>query len=305
MTIRIGLVGLGKIARTEHLPAITATEGIELAAVASRNARLPDLPCHPDIETLLAAEPGLDAVTLCTPPQGRFAQARAALAAGKHVMLEKPPAATLAEALALRETAACAGVTLFATWHSRHAPAVEPARTILATRRIRSVDVVWKEDVSVWHPGQEWIWQAGGLGVFDPGINALSIVTRILPRPIFLQQADLLFPSNRQTPIAARLQAVDANGLVVKAEFDWRPAGPETWEIRAETDEGSLAISQGGHRLVVDGRARRIEENSEYSSLYAGFVRLISEARSDVDLSPLIHASDAFLLGRRHGAEPF
>ena len=33
-----------------------------------------------------------------------------------------------------------------------------------------------------WHPGQEWIWQAGGFGVFDPGINALSIVTRILPR---------------------------------------------------------------------------------------------------------------------------
>ncbi len=305
MTIRIGLVGLGKIARTEHLPAIAATKGIELAAVASRNARLPDLPCHPDIGSLLAAEPGLDAVTLCTPPQGRFAQARAALAAGKHVMLEKPPAATLAEALALREMAASAGVTLFATWHSRRAPAVEPARSILARRRIRRVDIVWTEDVRVWHPGQEWIWQAGGLGVFDPGINALSIVTRILPKPIFLQQADLFFPSNRQTPIAARLQAVDADGLAVKAEFDWRPAGPETWEIRVETDEGPLEIAQGGHRLIVDGQPRQIEESSEYCGLYADFVRLITEARSDADLSPLIHVSDAFLLGRRHRAEPF
>jgi D-galactose 1-dehydrogenase len=305
MTIRIGLVGLGKIAETEHLPAIAATGEIELAAVASRNARLPHLPCHPDIESLLAAEPCLDAVTLCTPPQGRFAQARAALAAGKHVMLEKPPAATLAEALALREMAACAGVTLFATWHSRRAPAVEPARSILATRRLRSVDIVWKENVRVWHPGQQWIWQAGGLGVFDPGINALSIVTRILPKPIFLQQADLFFPSNRQTPIAARLQAVDADGLVVKAEFDWRPAGPETWEIRAETDEGSLVIAQGGHRLIVDGVPRRVEDHNEYFGLYADFVRLIEEARSDADLSPLILVSDAFLLGSRHGAELF
>ena len=41
--------------------------------------------------------------------------------------------------------------------------------------------VTWKEDVRHWHPGQQWIWEAGGFGVFDPGINALSIVTKIMP----------------------------------------------------------------------------------------------------------------------------
>ncbi len=47
-----------------------------------------------------------------------------------------------------------------------------------------------------WHPNQEWIWQAGGLGVFDPGINALSIITHILPRALFITKATLEFPEN-------------------------------------------------------------------------------------------------------------
>ncbi|MFX5656779.1 hypothetical protein ABTE24_21610, partial [Acinetobacter baumannii] len=52
----------------------------------------------------------------------------------------------------------------------------------------RKVKVIWREDVRHWHPDQEWIWQPGGLGVFDPGINALSIVTEILPQAMFLKQ---------------------------------------------------------------------------------------------------------------------
>jgi hypothetical protein len=86
--------------------------------------------------------------------------------------------------------AARAGRTLFATWHSRFAPAVEPARQWLTPRRIRSVHINWKEDVRVWHPGQGWIFEPGGLGVFDPGINALSILTRILPLSLSQTQSD-------------------------------------------------------------------------------------------------------------------
>ncbi|WP_218780116.1 hypothetical protein, partial [Cellulomonas iranensis] len=97
------------------------------------------------------------------------------------------------------------GVTLYATWHSREAAAVEPARKFLKGAVITSVAVSWKEDVRHWHPGQQWIWEPGGLGVFDPGINALSIVTHILPERFFLTKSDLYFPENRAAPIAANL----------------------------------------------------------------------------------------------------
>src|SRR6202011_675082 len=161
------------------------------------------------LEQLLDAAPDIDAVALCTPPQVRRAQAAAALKAGKHVLLENPPAATVSELAPLVAAARHGALTLFATWHSRFAPAVEPARAFLADRRIASVNVEWKEDVKVWHPGQAWIWEPGGLGVFDPGINALSILTRILPRPFFLTAAELSFPANCAAPIAADLTFSD------------------------------------------------------------------------------------------------
>jgi D-galactose 1-dehydrogenase len=101
VSIRLGLVGLGKIARDQHLPAIAATDGIELVAVASRNATAEGVNNYPDLAAMLDGEPGLDAVVLCQPPQFRFEAARDALAAGKHVFLEKPPGASVSEAQAL------------------------------------------------------------------------------------------------------------------------------------------------------------------------------------------------------------
>jgi D-galactose 1-dehydrogenase len=167
------------------------------------------------------------------------------------------------------------------------------------------VVVEWKEDVRVWHPGQAWIWEPGGLGVFDPGINALSILTRILPRPFFLTRAELSFPRHRAAPIAADLAFSDEAGTAICAEFDWRQTGPQTWDIRVETDAGRLTLSAGGSRLVHDARTLVDEKQAEYRGIYRRFVELIAGGVSDVDLSPLVHVADAFMLGRRRDVEPF
>ena len=299
MTVRLAIVGLGKIARDQHLPAIEATRGVELAAVVSRNASLPALPSFASLDELLAADVAVDAVALCTPPQVRRAQAALALASGKHMLLEKPPGATVGEVTILSAAAEAARVTLFATWHSRFAAAVEPARALLASRRLRSVRIDWKEDVRVWHPGQAWIFEAGGLGVFDPGINALSILTQILPRPLFVTDATLHFPANKDAPIAADIDLADADGLRVRAEFDFLQTGPQTWDIRIETDDGELVLSSGGARLTDCGRAVLDAPNAVYREIYRRFVALVQRGESDVDLAPLSLVADAFLLGRR------
>ena len=303
--IRLAIVGLGKIARDQHVSAISGTDGIELAAIASRNASIDGIAHFVTLDELLAASADIDAVALCTPPQVRHAQAAAALKAGKHVLLEKPPGATVAELTPLIAAARQTGRTLFATWHSRFAPAVEPARAFLAGRQIKSVTVEWKEDVKVWHPGQAWIWEPGGLGVFDPGINALSILTRILPQPFFLNRAELSFPRNRAAPIAADLSFANDRGLSIRAEFDWRQTGPQTWDIVVDTDAGLLKLASGGSRLIHDGRTLIDEKPAEYRGIYRRFVELIANGVSDVDLSPLVHVADAFLLGRRREVEPF
>ncbi|MGO4832479.1 Gfo/Idh/MocA family protein, partial [Rhizobiaceae sp. 2RAB30] len=200
--IRIGIVGVGKIVRDQHLPALAKDSAFRLVAAASRHGKVDDIANFPSIEAMIDAIPELDAVSLCMPPQFRFEPAVKALRAGKHVFLEKPPGATVSEVELLSGLAATKGVSLFASWHSRYAPAVEAARTFLASTRIRSAAINWKEDVRRWHPNQEWIWQPGGFGVFDPGINALSIATHILP-PMLATSATLDFPEGRHAPIAA------------------------------------------------------------------------------------------------------
>ncbi|WP_189343650.1 MULTISPECIES: Gfo/Idh/MocA family oxidoreductase [unclassified Mesorhizobium] len=302
--IRIGIVGVGKIVRDQHLPALAKDRDYQLIAAASRHGKVDGIANFPDIETMLGAVAELDAVSLCMPPQFRYDAARKALEAGKHVFLEKPPGATVSEVEDLKAFAAKQGVSLFASWHSRYAPAVEAARTFLASTKIKSAAIVWKEDVRRWHPNQDWIWQPGGFGVFDPGINALSIATYILPA-MYITSAVLDFPENRDAPIAAQVAFHAANGSDVTMDLDWLQTGPQSWDILADTDAGQMVLSGGGSKLAVDGRVVHEEPEAEYPMLYRRFAEIVHAGVSDVDLAPLQHVADAFMLGKRNVVEAF
>ena len=149
------------------------------------------------------------------------------------------------------------------------------------------------------------MWEPGGLGVFDPGINALSILTEILPDRLHVSSAILDFPENRQAPIAASLAFRHPSGAEVMAEFDWRQEGEQRWDIIAETDAGTLALTHGGARMSVDGAPLTNTAQGEYPRLYAKMARLVSEQAVDCDLSPLAHVADAFLRGERRATAGF
>ncbi|RWB66329.1 MAG: Gfo/Idh/MocA family oxidoreductase [Mesorhizobium sp.] len=302
--IKLGIVGVGKIVRDQHLPAVAKDSDYQLAAAASRHGKVDGIANYSNIEAMLAAEPDLDAVSLCMPPQFRYDAARTALEAKKHVFLEKPPGATVSEVEHLKPLADKNGVSLFASWHSRYAPAVGAARAFLASAKLTSAAINWKEDVRRWHPNQEWIWEPGGFGVFDPGINALSIATHILP-PMFITSAVLDFPENRAAPVAARVAFRTSNGLPVTMELDWLQTGPQSWDILAETDKGNMVLSGGGAKLAVDGKVIHDEPEAEYPMLYKRFAEIIRAGTSDVDLAPLQHVADAFMLGKRNVVEAF
>ncbi|NCT82372.1 MAG: Gfo/Idh/MocA family oxidoreductase [Comamonadaceae bacterium] len=306
MALKLGLVGIGKIARDQHIPALAADTRFELVATASRNARVDGVAGFASVEAMLAEVPELDAISICTPPQAHFDAAVAALRAGKHVMLEKPPAATTRQIALLQAEAARQGRTLFQTWHSRFAAGVDAAHDWLRGRTLTGGQITWKEDVHHWHPGQQWIFDAGGLGVFDPGINALSVLTEVLADEAVVHRAVLEFPANQQAPIAARLDLRTPAGVGIGADFDFRQQGEQTWDIELATTTGRLRLSQGGGVLEIDGRpvAADAALAGEYPRLYARFAELCAAGRSEVDWRPFQLVADAFLIGERRIVAP-
>jgi D-galactose 1-dehydrogenase len=302
MPYTVAIIGLGKIAEDQHLPVIAKSRDFELAAIVSqRGLSRPGIPVFRTTAELLEKMPSLDAIAICTPPRPRYAIAREALAAGKHVLLEKPSTATLSELAHLAKDAALRKRVLFTTWHSQYNPAVDEAKKRLAGASIRTLHIEWKEDVRRWHPGQAWIWAPGGFGVFDPGINALSIVTKIMPSPLFIDSAELFIPRNCATPIAASLSFRSADPTVSRltAEFDWRQEGEQTWTITIEAADGRIfALEKGGSRLLIDGTLVIESKPAEYEAIYEHFGDLLDRGESDIDPAPFRLVADAFLMGR-------
>jgi D-galactose 1-dehydrogenase len=308
--IKIAIVGVGKISQDQHLPVIAKKPAFQLAAVVSqRGLTASGVPSFKTPAELYAAQPDLDAVAICTPPHVRHSIAREALAAGKDVLLEKPTAATVAEMHDLTQDAAARGKVIFATWHSQYNQAVDEAKRLLAGQRLASLAIEWREDVRRWHPGQDWIWDAGNFGVFDPGINALSILTKVAPGAMFVKSAVLRYPENRDTPIAASLvfssNAASPEAKLV-AEFDWRQQGEQTWNIDVMTEAGRrLRLTHGGSKLFVDDVKKIDTPSAEYEAIYAHFAELLAKRESAMDSAPFQLVGDAFLVGSRRIIEPF
>lgn len=302
--LRIAIVGFGKIAADQHVPSIRSNSRFELAASSSRSGEGVGR-TFTDWREMIAST-DLDAVAITTPPRPRYEIARACLEAGLHVLLEKPPTATLSEIAELACIAESKQRTLFATWHARHNAAVGAAAEALAGKRIEAMEISWLEDAEKWHPGQQWVWQAGGFGVFDPGINAFSIATAIFPGSLSVESAALVVPDGAETPIEARITfASEVAEGPLTCTLDWRRRDSEEWLIRIRTsDRRIVELSDGGARLAIDGRVVNTPGEGEYSSIYSRFLDLIDERRSDVDVRPLRLVADCLLVGSRTSAEP-
>ena len=111
--IRVGLIGTGRIAGFVHVPSLRLLpELCEVTAVASRDAAKAKafaeqwgIPRVHDTWEALVGDPELDAIVACPPSDLNGSVAGAALAAGKHVLCEKPLALTAPEARSLADAA--------------------------------------------------------------------------------------------------------------------------------------------------------------------------------------------------------
>lgn len=138
--VGIGLVGAGRIAQAAHLPALAKADGAELAAVCDRSevlsrdvARRYDVPGYRSLDDLLADD-AVEAVVLAVPDRLHLTIGRQVLEAGRHVLVEKPLAGTLAEAKELETVAKASGCRLQVGAMKRHDPGVQHAVEAVRTR---------------------------------------------------------------------------------------------------------------------------------------------------------------------------
>ena len=217
MPIRIAIVGYGKIARDQHVPSIAADPQVRARrrrqpARSGRRGRagLPE-PRGDAGRHGRRARRGRDLHPAHRPP--RRSPGPPSRRASTCCSKSRPRRPWARSSRSSASAASRAGRSSPPGIRSMPPPLPAPGPRSPARRSARSRSS-WHEDVRKWHPGQEWIWAPGGFGVFDPGINALSIATRILPSRLFVREAVLSFPENRQTPIAARIAFEGEAGAV-------------------------------------------------------------------------------------------
>lgn len=145
--MRIGLVGYGTGGRHFHAPFIDAAEGVTLAGVVTRSPERrgqvevdrPGVPTYAGLDELLAA--GVDAVTISTPPTTRRELVLQAVAAGVHVVADKPFAPTADAGRELEQAAASAGV-LLSVFHNRRWDA--DVRTLASVLEGGRLGTLWR-----------------------------------------------------------------------------------------------------------------------------------------------------------------
>ena len=137
-TLQIGIVGVGGIGRQEHLPCWAKVPFAQVVALAdvSEDSLNQAAALAPKARTLrdwheLIALDSVDVVDICTPNKTHAPIAVAALAAGKHVLCEKPLATTAAEIRAMRDAAQNAGRLLMCAQQLRFHPACRQLKALI------------------------------------------------------------------------------------------------------------------------------------------------------------------------------
>ncbi|MBL9105211.1 MAG: Gfo/Idh/MocA family oxidoreductase [Myxococcales bacterium] len=300
--LRIGLVGPGSIADHRLAPAITRLRGAALWSVCSRDrARAAAFaarhgaggPVHDDLEAMLA-DPALDAVVIATPDRLHAPQALAALAAGKHVFVEKPLATSVADAEAVRAAAVARDRKLAVGYHLRWHAGLRALRERVRAGdlgRVLHLRLAWtfvERDADNWRAGPDvarW-WSLAAVGT-----HALDLTDWLL-RPVCGELTDLRaltssfvhgHPHDETAVLALRFADGATADILTSVLF----RVPRNLEIvgtrgRALAEEVLGPHGRGRITLTIDGAARELtyEPVDPYEAELQDFVDAVADDRA-------------------------
>ncbi len=276
--VRIGIIGAGGIA-SAHLAAYRQVPGVQIRAVCDvvagkaeefiRRHAVEEAEAFTDHRRLLA-EDSIEAVSVCTPHQFHHRPTVDALLAGKHVMCEKPMAASLAQAMEMVEAAERAGRILTIGFQSRYDANVDLARRVVVSGQLGAIYYVEtgggrRRGI----PGGSFVKRdtAGGGALLDIGCYSLDTVLHMLGHPRALRVAGMTAaPFAGRPPYRERgIEVEDFAAAWVRLETGATLLFKIAWAMHADSlgtslllgDEGGLRIEAPGG--LGDAGVRRLE----------------------------------------------
>jgi myo-inositol 2-dehydrogenase / D-chiro-inositol 1-dehydrogenase len=249
--LKVGVIGCGLIAETQHLPTLLSMPAVRVVATADSDAdrlkRVSDRfhisARYSDYHALLA-NAAIDAVVVCAPVQFHAPIVLAALDAGKHVLVEKPLALSVDECRQIAERAARSATLLMVGFNLRWHRITLAAHRVIesgALGRIEAVRSVISSRTRYRADAPEW-WKSRRLGggtLIEQGVHHYDLWRFLLAKEV--DEICAISRSGDWQDEVAAISGRMTNGTLVSALFTIASSSDNQIEIFGE--KGRLSIS--------------------------------------------------------------
>ena len=285
MTIKIGIIGAGSIARFRHLPETAMNPQAEIGAICDivphrANEMAKKYDCQPftDYRDMIQ-QPDLDAIIVAATNTTHAEMSIASLMSGKHVMCEKPMATSLEDGAKMMEAAKKAGKKLMIAHNQRLEPAHIKAKEIIQSGKLGKVLTF---TTVFGHPGSEdwaidgeetWFYrkEISGLGVLgDLAIHKLDLLRWIL-QDEYTQASASLDTLNKKYPSGELIDVEDNAVCILRTKKGAMGSVIASWTYQKENNSTTLYCEKGVVQIYVDPEfplaVHYDYQNSEYHKL--------------------------------------
>lgn len=303
--IHVGIVGVGSIAQNAIMPAFLKQPDMEIIAVCDINkARAEEVAQKHGIKHVftdfkeMVHLPELDAVSVCTWNNAHAPATIAALEAGKHVLCEKPPAMTVAEAEAMRDAANRSGKVLMYGLVQRFRNETVVLKDMAEAGKFG--EIYFAKATILRRRGTPLGWftdpaKAGGGPVIDIGVHVIDLTRYLMgsPKPVRVSAAVYSKFGDYKTKMVSRWKALDTDNLV----------------FGVEDLAGGVIHFDNGAAMLFDvswaANAKQIPFHSQIMGTKAGASVVPLEIYTEdqgylVDEHPVIEKGDMFAAEVRH-----
>jgi predicted dehydrogenase len=283
----IGLIGASRVASYAVIEPARQIADVRVVAVAARDgARARDYAAQHGIERVhggyedLIHDPDVDLVYLGTPPAAHAAQALAAIAAGKSVLVEKPFALSASDAQSVHAAAAAADVRVFEAMHSVHHALF--ARVLEIVRKgdignVRHIDASFDAQIRADDPIR-WSRELGGGALMDLGVYPLAWARRLLGEQFTVTACAAVCRDGVDASFKAQLEFAAGVTCTVSSSM----VSPFTARLIVQGEAGTIDVDnplspQKGHSLRLRNAAgERVESFANAPSTYRAQLEAVS-----------------------------